>query len=52
MLVWRLKNANSFYLAPMAVEILFFFSLKKKRLQRTAGIWFKQMPKRLAPNKK
>jgi len=35
----------------MAMEILFFFSLKEKRLQRTAGIWSKQMPNRFAPDK-
>jgi hypothetical protein len=28
------------FLAPIEVEILCFFSLKKQRLQRKAGKWF------------
>jgi len=31
------KKAIFFSLAPIEVKILFFFSLKKKRLQRKAG---------------
>ena len=40
-----------FPLAPIEVEILFVFSLKTKRLERKAGIWFYSQPKRFAPKK-
>jgi hypothetical protein len=33
------------------VEILFFFSLKKKRLKRKAGIWIAEMLKLIAYKK-
>jgi hypothetical protein len=36
------KKAKSLSLAPIEVEILFFFSLKKKRLQRKAGHYFQK----------
>ncbi|WP_395043352.1 hypothetical protein [Flavobacterium sp.] len=37
-------------LVLMEVEILFLFSLKRKRLQSTAGIWITKMRKPFAPD--
>jgi len=43
------KNNKCLPLAPIAVEILFIFSLKIKRLQRKAGTIPQKMPNVFAP---
>jgi hypothetical protein len=46
------KKAKSFPLAPIAVEILFIFPLKIKRLQRIAGRFLQKKTALSAPKYK
>jgi hypothetical protein len=50
--VARQKKALAAAIAPMAVEILFVFSLKTKRLQRTAGLASQKQNNLVKQNKK
>jgi len=43
------EKPKVFYLALIGVEILFVPGFGTKRLERKAGIWLEQLPKRFAP---
>jgi hypothetical protein len=44
------KVQKVYCLALIKVEILFLFSLKRKRLERKAGKWIPKMPEPFASN--